>query len=634
MRSDVEGCLRAALPHCRVVVFGSQASGFALRESKPAPPPPPECATATAAAAAAAAARSLTADVDLCLLLDGRGHGETLRACHGANSSPLSKFARKEEEEEEEGAAAGPAASEELRGDGGAETALETEMKATGEGPDLPKPLQGIKGMSPLSQEICRNFNKGRCALGDECLRKHEAAPTEPSKRGKQRARDELFARLQFWLIGAARARDGMSTFAEVKAITTAKVPILKCVHTATGVAVDICVDNVLAVHNSRLLRAYAAYDGRVLALGLLVKRWAKAVGVASSFERTLSSYCWVLLVVHFCQVVGIVPCLQSPSLREKAARHPPYPPAVGPFEQVHGVEVDVGFVSGEAARRAHDDGLKPPAAGSASSASLGALLLGFFKYYALDMPYLLEAMVVHRVGRQVKAREPARLWSRAKWLSIRDPFDFDHDLGVSLSEDGWRRVWTELRWAHDTLLMTGNCPLVIYGGPAGQPRQFMWRPTPFHMFGRSRTHVPPAKVVSTTKVGPKQQAAEMRRWKQWEELQQARAAAGEVMSLQLPVLNSDESSGDDDGRYGLIPDDEVVVESPSTPEVTEAIRARLDDMRMRGIEPLVGEFGDWMCPQCNAMCFDSKAVPVIHCYKCGKTKPGAEHMHTVSSPT
>lgn len=48
------------------------------------------------------------------------------------------------------------------------------------------------------SQEVCRNFLRGRCANGDECPRKHEGTPVEPKARAprqrKPRAKGVCFS--------------------------------------------------------------------------------------------------------------------------------------------------------------------------------------------------------------------------------------------------------------------------------------------------------------------------------------------------------------------------------------------------------------------------------------------------------
>ena len=46
-----------------------------------------------------------------------------------------------------------------------------------------------------------------------------------------------------------------------------ARVPIVKCIDDTSGIAVDICINNVLGVYNSRLLFTYATFDTRIHAL-------------------------------------------------------------------------------------------------------------------------------------------------------------------------------------------------------------------------------------------------------------------------------------------------------------------------------------------------------------------------------
>jgi DNA polymerase sigma len=41
----------------------------------------------------------------------------------------------------------------------------------------------------------------------------------------------------------------------------------VKCIDDTSGIAVDICINNVLGVYNSRLLFTYAAFDTRIHAL-------------------------------------------------------------------------------------------------------------------------------------------------------------------------------------------------------------------------------------------------------------------------------------------------------------------------------------------------------------------------------
>nr|KJB41162.1 hypothetical protein B456_007G093300 [Gossypium raimondii] len=98
-----------------------------------------------------------------------------------------------------------------------------------------------------------------------------------------------------------------------VQALTRARVPIVKLMDPLTGISCDICVNNVLAVVNTRLLRDYAKIDVRLRQLAFIVKHWAKSRGVNATYQGTLSSYAYVLMCIHFLQQrrPAILPCLQ-----------------------------------------------------------------------------------------------------------------------------------------------------------------------------------------------------------------------------------------------------------------------------------------------------------------------------------
>ncbi|XP_038708163.1 UTP:RNA uridylyltransferase 1-like isoform X2 [Tripterygium wilfordii] len=102
--------------------------------------------------------------------------------------------------------------------------------------------------------------------------------------------------------------------FQNVQALTHARVPIVKLMDPETGISCDICVNNVLAVVNTKVLRDYACIDERLRQLAFIVKHWAKSRGVNETYQGTLSSYAYVLMCIHFLQLrrPAILPCLQE----------------------------------------------------------------------------------------------------------------------------------------------------------------------------------------------------------------------------------------------------------------------------------------------------------------------------------
>uniref|UniRef100_A0A2P2KB61 JHL05D22.13 protein n=1 Tax=Rhizophora mucronata TaxID=61149 RepID=A0A2P2KB61_RHIMU len=99
-----------------------------------------------------------------------------------------------------------------------------------------------------------------------------------------------------------------------VQALTRARVPIVKLMDPVTGISCDICINNILAVVNTKLLRDYGQIDARLQQLAFIVKHWAKSRGVNETYQGTLSSYAYVLMCIHFLQLrrPAILPCLQG----------------------------------------------------------------------------------------------------------------------------------------------------------------------------------------------------------------------------------------------------------------------------------------------------------------------------------
>ena len=83
----------------------------------------------------------------------------------------------------------------------------------------------------------------------------------------------------------------GSNNFFCLQALTRARVPIVKLKDPVTGISCDICINNVLAVVNTKLLRDYAQIDVRLHQLAFIVKYWAKSRGVNETYQGTLSSY-------------------------------------------------------------------------------------------------------------------------------------------------------------------------------------------------------------------------------------------------------------------------------------------------------------------------------------------------------
>lgn len=143
------------------------------------------------------------------------------------------------------------------------------------------------------------------------------------------------------------------------------------------GIQCDINFSAQLAIHNTLLLRCYSHCDPRVKPMILFVKNWAKLRGINTPYRGTLSSYGYVLMVLHY--LVNIATPFVLPNLQDIKKEPPPY---LSP-QEIEARSIckgrDVRFWRNEmeikdlAARKMLNH----------NHESIGLLLRGFFEYYA-----------------------------------------------------------------------------------------------------------------------------------------------------------------------------------------------------------------------------------------------------------
>ncbi|KAL1870552.1 hypothetical protein VTK73DRAFT_2560 [Phialemonium thermophilum] len=146
---------------------------------------------------------------------------------------------------------------------------------------------------------------------------------------------------------------------------------------TGAGVQCDINFSAHLALHNTLLLRCYSHTDPRVRPLVLFVKHWAKVRGINSPYRGTLSSYGYVLMMLHY--LVNIAQPFVCPNLQELAPRPDPNlsPQQIERTTVCKGMNVQFWRDEAEIQRLARDNVL------TQNRESVGQLLRGFFEYYA-----------------------------------------------------------------------------------------------------------------------------------------------------------------------------------------------------------------------------------------------------------
>ncbi|KFM71382.1 Terminal uridylyltransferase 4, partial [Stegodyphus mimosarum] len=92
--------------------------------------------------------------------------------------------------------------------------------------------------------------------------------------------------------------------FKNIWVVWGAQIPIIKFYCIPRKFRCEISLYNILAVHNSVLLRTYSLLDERCKILGCALKLLAKKASIAETVSRTLSSYSYILMVIHYLQQV------------------------------------------------------------------------------------------------------------------------------------------------------------------------------------------------------------------------------------------------------------------------------------------------------------------------------------------
>jgi len=119
---------------------------------------------------------------------------------------------------------------------------------------------------------------------------------------------------MDFQLFSFFRTLSEILGLCKMQALTHARVPIVKFTDPLTGISCDICINNILAVVNTKLIYDYAQIDICLQPLAFMVKHWAKSRQINETYQGTLSSYVYVLMCIHFLQQhrPPILPCSQE----------------------------------------------------------------------------------------------------------------------------------------------------------------------------------------------------------------------------------------------------------------------------------------------------------------------------------
>jgi terminal uridylyltransferase len=268
----------------------------------------------------------------------------------------------------------------------------------------------------------------------DMCLVLPEVST--PTVEEKQRMLMEVVARLE--------SRPDLFASVDTTRLT-ARIPIVMFVSRASGIECDLCVENRLAQRNTSLLRAYASADPRVRMLAYVVKRFVKQRRMNCAAEGTLSSYGYLLLLIHFLQRQDppVLPVLQAlpPNWPDEPREKLPSVLCRGPSDELdpsasNGTDghsgIETYFFDPFAFRDPNEKLALLREFCSRNTQTVGELLLGFLRYYGLQFNATRDVVSVRRPDAGTVSKDEKRhtsQWRFTTRLSIEDPFEVGYDV-------------------------------------------------------------------------------------------------------------------------------------------------------------------------------------------------------------
>nr|POE94232.1 terminal uridylyltransferase cid1 [Quercus suber] len=231
------------------------------------------------------------------------------------------------------------------------------------------------------------------------------------------------------------------------------------------GIQSDINFFNPLGLHNTQMLRNYSLCDPRVRSVILFVKAWAKRRKINSAYSGTLSSYGYVLMVLHY--LINIVQPAVLPNLQSPWRPDPNCTPPGATRSEVDGWVVDF-WQSEDEIMSALQQGQM-----SRNNETIGSLLVGFFSYFSSTGSgpqfHWMKDVLALRTSRGVISKEE-KGWVKAvteesegrrvqqRYLfCIEDPFELSHNVSRTVTHHGIVAIRDEFRRAKRILMSVGN---------------------------------------------------------------------------------------------------------------------------------------------------------------------------------
>ncbi|KAL8716703.1 MAG: hypothetical protein Q9225_005987 [Loekoesia sp. 1 TL-2023] len=227
------------------------------------------------------------------------------------------------------------------------------------------------------------------------------------------------------------------------------------------GMQCDIIFSNPLAVHNSAMLRCYNLSDPRVKPMVLFIKAWARRRKINSPYHGTLSSYGYVLMVLHYLvNVTRPAICLNLQAI-DMAARDA----SVENTQIIEGYGVRFWRNESEIQQWARNGRITAD-----RHSTVGSLLRGFFQYFAVSnggFSWGMDVLSLRTPGGILPKSEKGWIAAKTEVLdpsvegqrgqgvrqrylfAIEDPFEINHNIARTVVHNGIVAIRDEFRRAN-----------------------------------------------------------------------------------------------------------------------------------------------------------------------------------------
>jgi len=102
--------------------------------------------------------------------------------------------------------------------------------------------------------------------------------------------------------------KDSTSNFSGIEEVSSARFPLIRALHTRTGVRMDLSFEGTLGQRKSELISLYVKWSPFVRPLILILRQWGKSKGLLGS--RKIKNYALTLLVFVFLTRRKMIPSI------------------------------------------------------------------------------------------------------------------------------------------------------------------------------------------------------------------------------------------------------------------------------------------------------------------------------------